>query len=135
MPCHRLENRYYGKKKCCERCDAVQLKGNGSHPMNYKDFSPNAPHLATTFGGHDDYLRNVRPLSPWLAIPGFQVESLVYDWMHLMYLGTARSHVASTIKLLRCLGHYYEQGESDAQYLRRLTADMRKTCKVTSPLT
>ena len=128
MECHRLEKKYYGTKRCCEKCDAVQLKNNAVHPMNYKDMSANAPYLATRVN-HEEYLHTFRPLSPWLSVPGFQLETLVYDWMHLVYLGTARSHVASAIKLLRMMGHYYEHGESDETYLRRLTADMRKTCK------
>ena len=60
--CNRFNNRYYLCKKMCERCDAVQLKSNQDHPMNYKNMSGSAPYLETCIT-HEEYMRLVLRLA------------------------------------------------------------------------
>ena len=125
--CHRFQ-RYYLCKKLCERCDAVQLRSNSHHRMSYKDFSPSAPYLETIMD-HDEFMQQAGCVSPWACIPGWQVENCFFDFMHLAYLGTCRSHVPSVLKMLQCLGYCYETGESDELFLKRTSIEMRETCK------
>ena len=53
----------------------------------------------------------------------------MFDWMHLTLLGVGRSVVPSTLKLLKLLNFHYEEGESDALFLKRASIEMRASCK------
>ena len=126
--CNRFNKKYYLCKNMCERCDAVQLRTNQDHPMNYKNMSRSAPYLETCID-HDEYIRTSSEISPWSLVTGWQLENVFFDFMHLVYLGTARSHVPSALKILRHLGYFYEEGESEELFLRRTSLEMRATCK------
>lgn len=56
----------------------------------------------------------------------------MYDWS---YLGTAASHVASSLKLVRALGYFYERDESEDLFLKRISLEMKRTCKQHGRLT
>ena len=49
--------------------------------------------------------------------------------MHLGYLGVAKNHVPSCLKLLRRSGFHYEAGESEDKFLKRVSLEMRQDCK------
>lgn len=125
--CHRFV-RYYQCKLLCERCDAIQLRTNDCHPMSYKDMSSTAPYLHT-FMDHSKFMETTPSVSPWAIVPGWQVENCFYDFMHLCFLGTCRGHIPSVLKLLQCCGFCYENGESDDLFLKRVSIEMRATCK------
>ena len=125
--CHRFD-RYYQCRNLCERCDAIQVRSNEIHPMTYKNMSVSAPYL-DTFLDHSSYMERAHRASPWSIIPGWQIDNCPLDWMHLVYLGTARGHIPSVLKLLQNLGRCYEEGESDDLFLRRASIEMRETCK------
>ena len=127
--CHLFE-KYYLCKKMCDRCSAIQPRGPGDvdNPLNYKNMSRDAPYKRHTVP-HQEYLRTARRLSPWCAIRGFQIESCSWDVLHLIFLGVARNHVPSCLKILHTLGYHYEVGESASQFLKRTSMEMKADCK------
>ena len=121
MQCHQLSE-YYRCKKCCDRCGAIQPMDSQHYLMTYKNMAINAP-FAATCKDHDEYIRTATRLSPWCAVEGFQFETIAFDTMHLIYLGIAKNHVPSCFKLLKLWGYHYEPGETDDQFLKRLSWD------------
>ena len=125
--CHLLE-KSYKCKKCCDRCDAIQPFTSQPEHMTYKNTARDAPYAGTCID-HSGYLRTTRKPSPWCKVPGFQFETLSFDTMHLVYLGVAKNHVPSCLKLLQLWGFHYEIGETDEKYLKRVSLEMREDCK------
>ena len=123
-----LFDRNYACREMCERCDACQYKSNATSQYSYKNMGPSARY-ADRMLSHEEYLATTSKVSPWVAVPGFQLENCALDWMLLCYLGTAPGHIASCLKLLKHSGYYYEQGEPDSMFLRRVSIEMRQTCK------
>lgn len=128
MQCHNFGNRYYQRKLCCDRCLAIRPFTAAHHEMTYKNFKP-CPPYARTVEDHNAYISSGRRLSFWTSVEGWQLETCSDDWMHLCYLGFARSTVPSALKTLQMLGFEYESGETNAQYLKRATVEMKATCK------
>lgn len=130
MECNFFFKRYYKCKQCCDRCNAVAPTTNQPDPLSYKDFSPQAAYTRTLVT-HEQYMRSTPPalISPWAAVGGWQLESVGFDWMHLVYLGVAKDLVPSALRLLNILGYGYEPGETDAKFLQRATMEMRESCK------
>ncbi|CAK9020809.1 30S ribosomal protein S6 [Durusdinium trenchii] len=120
--------RNYACLQMCERCDACQYKSNSTSEYSYKIMGPTARY-ADHLVSHEEYLATTSKISPWARVAGFQIGNATLDWMHLCYLGTAPSHIASCLKLLKHVGYAYTVGESDAMYLRRVSIEMRQTCK------
>lgn len=127
MQCHLLEN-YYLCKKCCDRCDAIQPMDSQPHRMSYKNTAVDAPYAATV-KDNGDYLRTAKKPTPWLCVPGFQFETISFDAMHLIYLGTAKNHIPSCLKILKLWGFHYECGETDELFLKRVSMEMKQDCK------
>lgn len=127
MQCHVLDD-YYRCRRLCDRCEAIQPFSSGFQAMSYKNFAKNAPY-ASTCKNHDSYVQSCKRLSPWAAVPGFQYETVSYDLMHLVFLGIARNHVPSCLKILQMLGYHYQQGESDEEFLKQVSFEMKKDCK------
>ena len=126
--CHSFV-RYYQCKKFCDRCAAIQPFTN--EPLAYKNMSPTAPYVGTSIS-HDQYMATTLPrhLSSWASIENWQFETCVFDFMHVVYLGVARDLVPSCFKLLQHLGYGCEDGETDDVFLKRVTLEMRATCKL-----
>ena len=129
--CH-LFTKYYLCKHCCERCSAVKPTSSEDHPMSYKNMAPSAPY-ATTCINHEEYVATCDRISPWSAIDGFQLETVTYDWMHVVYLGTARDHVPSALKMLQHLGYHYTENETDDHFLKGIYMEMKRDCKQYGP--
>ena len=130
--CH-LFDQYYLCKLCCDRCEAVKPTTSEQHEMTFKNMSPTAPYVATC-KDHSMYLRSCRRVSPWNAVPGWQLESVSYDIMHCIFLGVARDHIPSVLKMLQLLGCCYVAGESDDEFLKRVSMEMKQDCKAAGPL-
>lgn len=128
MECHRFYKENYLCKKICDRCAAERMTTDAYPRMCYTDMSESAPYKATV-KSHTSYLASTRTPTFWLAMPGFQHEACTFDWMHLVYLGTGRDLLPSSLKLLRLLGFHYVEGESESAYLQRASLDLRATCK------
>ena len=95
--------RNYSCLQMCERCDACQYKSNSTSEYSYKIMGPTARY-ADHLLSHEEYLATTSKISPWTRVAGFQIENATLDWMHLCYLGTAPSHIASCLKLLKHVG-------------------------------
>lgn len=120
---------YYRCKILCDRCPAIQEKASGRpNPMSYKNMSPTAPFAAQSLD-HDGYINTARIISPWAIVPGFQFESVSFDWMHLAYLGFCRDLIPSVLKTLKLLGYGYAANETEEDFLKRTSLEMRTTCK------
>lgn len=119
---------YYKCRKLCDRCDAIQNFSARPHPMTYKNTARDAPYVAT-FKNHDIYLRQAKRISPWSKVPGWSFDTLPYDMMHLVFLGIAKNHVPSCLKILKLWGYYYEEGESDDMFLKKVSYEMKQDCK------
>ena len=127
MQLHRLDN-YYRCKKCCDRCSAVQPQNSQPHHLSYKNTARDAPYAATC-KDHDEYLNSTRHRSPWCSVERFSFNTISFDMMHLVYLGIAKNHVPSCLKILRLWGFHYEPGESDEQFLKRVSLEMKEDSK------
>lgn len=125
--CHEFTD-YYRCKRLCDKCSAVQPMSSAPEPFSYKNMSPNAPYVGTE-KDHNAYIRTARCISPWAVVDGWQYESVSFDMMHIVFLGIAKNHVPSCLKLLRHRGFYYEHGESDAEFLKRVSMEMKQDCK------
>ena len=123
--------RYFKRRLCCDRCLAVQ--GGSAEPLTYKDMGAGAAHLYTPVS-HEVYLRTAQKISPWSAVEGWRLENTAFDFMHNVYLGTARGHIPSTLKALQLLGYWHAPGQTDDVFLKRVTVEMRDTCKRSGPL-
>lgn len=129
--CHTFV-KYYKCKNFCDRCDAIQPFTNVPVRLTYKNMSPTAPYVGTEIN-HDQYMATTLPrhVSPWERhVENWQFETCVFDFMHVVYLGVARDLVPSCFKLLQHLGYGCEDGETDDVFLKRVTMEMRATCKL-----
>lgn len=127
--CNLFKN-YYLCKRMCDRCAAIQPKcpADTNHPMVFKDMRPTAPYRTTTVS-HAEYLRTASRISPWAVVKGWSLETTSFDLMHMIFLGIARDYVPSCLKILRLMGYHYEPGETDEEFLRRTSWEMKLDCK------
>lgn len=130
--CHLFDD-YYRCRQCCDRCSAVQPFTHAPDPMSYKNAARNAPYAAT-LKDHAAYVRSAKELSPWMAVAGFQYETASFDIMHIVFLGIGKNHVPSCLKLLKLWGFHYVQGESDVDFLKKVSFEMKSDCKRFKPL-
>lgn len=77
--------------------------------------------------GHEDYVRFSPSPSPWLAMPGWNVETVFHDPMHCLFLGTAKVLLASMMGYWS-RGGYLGQSSLEDQ-LRELSAEQRTVCQ------
>ena len=119
----------------CERCKAVKptTNANSHDAMSYKNMAPVPPYARTQIT-HFEYVQSSTKLSPWMSIPGFSLETVSYDLLHVIYLGTARDHVPSMLLYMKLRGFAYEAGETAELYLKRISIEMRADCKAQGPL-
>lgn len=97
--------------------------------MDYRNLGPsNAWDL--TLISHDQYvLLDAASLSPWMVLPGFSLESVSFDWMHNVYLGTGRDLFASALLTLVEKGVYSYVGSNDLdELLSHAESRLRASC-------
>lgn len=85
--------------------------------MNFKNMARDAPYRLTNIN-HATYLATASQVSPWSAIPGWELESTVFDVMHNLFLGSGRDFLGSAIRLL------LEHGAFDAYGVERSSPAM-----------
>ena len=115
----------------CDRCLAQQ----GKSPPNHLDYR-NIGHTAVwplTLVDHATYVNLDRDsMSPWAQVPGFHFMLISFDWMHNIYLGTARDLCASALKVLTdrfgTLDGSPDQPDNVDQLLAIVHQYMRDTC-------
>ena len=73
------------------------MQGNCPQALDYRNITETSAWQLTGIT-HSMYQQmDESSLSPWSKCTGFNFEMLTYDWMHSVYLGTARDLVASGI--------------------------------------
>lgn len=121
---HFLE-RSYLHTKICETCLAERPSKRGQPLMEFKNFYPDAAFWMTELS-HTDFLRTCIKLTPWLDMPGFHIKSVFRDPMHVIFLGTARDFLASS------LGYWHKAGLLDGpdlqEQLRIFSRKLRDVC-------
>lgn len=96
--------------------------------MNFKNFGEDAAWPLTTVT-HEDYMRMPGPKSDWLQVEGFRLENLAFDFMHNVFLGTARDLCGSSIRVLLRFGWYdHVEGDIDCK-LAAIQREMVRDCR------
>lgn len=90
QPCHLRDPRF------CDRCLAVQGV-DCSRTLDYRDVGPTAAWELTKISDETYNRLDSESLSPWRVMPGFHFLTISHDFMHHVYLGTARDLCASGI--------------------------------------
>ena len=98
---HVFQRRNYGSTLLCDQCKAVQPhKKTPAHLMQfiYTDFRVDAPWMST-LRSHDTYLEETPPSqrTPWLAVPGFNINRVCWDSAHTILLGCGKDVSAAFI--------------------------------------
>ncbi|CAK8998908.1 unnamed protein product [Durusdinium trenchii] len=123
---HSFE-RYYKAKLICDSC-LVSSGCNCPPEMNFKNFGEDAAWPLTTVT-HEDYMRMPGPKSDWLQVEGFRLENLAFDFMHNVFLGTARDLCGSSIRVLLRFGWYdHVEGDIDCK-LAAIQREMVRDCR------
>ena len=116
------------ESRFCDTCLASVSKT--THPaMHGRNYSLSAAWRRTRLD-HQAYLqRDADSLSPYLEIPGFSYESVVYDWLHNIYLGCGRDLFASGLKMLVTKGVWDNLAADDwDSILAGVHLEMHKVC-------
>lgn len=92
----------------CDSCLA-QNTTKCDESMHFKNVGPSAA-WPLTLVDHSKYLAMPGQLSPWRTVPGWTLESCVFDFMHNCYLGTARDLIGSGLRCLIYRGIYDHLG-------------------------
>ncbi|CAK9069954.1 unnamed protein product [Durusdinium trenchii] len=98
--------RYYLCAQLCDTCLASTRKGTPD-AMHAGNYNADAAWRLTVLD-HDTYVAMENPdtVSPFSLIEGFNVETVAYDFLHQIYLGTARDLIASGVRTLILRGAY-----------------------------
>lgn len=94
------------KLRLCDTCLASTRKGTPD-AMHAGNYNADAAWRLTVLD-HDTYVAMENPdtVSPFSLIEGFNVETVAYDFLHQIYLGTARDLIASGVRTLILRGAY-----------------------------
>lgn len=84
--------------RICDSCLASSTT-KCDQRMHFKNFGPSQAWSLTEIS-HEQYLAMPGQISVWRSVPGWTLESCVFDWMHNVYLGHGRDLVGSTLKVL-----------------------------------
>lgn len=98
---HRGDEKYHQKayhmnpgatsEQICWHCRASRVRDS---PNLYTFFGPNAPYRETALTLEAFICETTRP-NPWVRLPGFHPEVLIYDWLHCFDLGLLSDAAAS----------------------------------------
>ena len=81
--------------KVCIYCAATQ-----DGEMAYCHFGPAAPHRATILSNQEFLLKAIRP-NPWMRLPGFHVQLVLLDFLHLVGLSVTPEVSASATRAFK----------------------------------
>mmetsp|Transcript_63807 Transcript_63807/g.139846 ORF Transcript_63807/g.139846 Transcript_63807/m.139846 type:complete len:321 (+) Transcript_63807:791-1753(+) len=119
--------RYYQCNLFCDRCMALQGPNCPEH-MDYRNIGPSAAWPLTEIDDAFYRTLDAHSLSPWLQMDGFNLGCIAYDWMHNVFLGTARDLVASGIFVLISSGRFGPPTDDMDEILCRVQRSMHRTC-------
>lgn len=121
-------DRYYNCMRICEACLAEKPTKKSNPAMWYHDFRECAPRHLTRI---DDttYRNTCKVLSPWHHIAGWTLGTAMHDFMHVIYLGTARDLIGSLIADMLDCGVLGPSDIPVAKRLRQLSILMHRSFK------
>ena len=123
LKARRFHHRYYLCNEICHMCMAT--KPHVNLHLAYTNFRSDAAYLMTEIS-HSDYVRHHVAVSHWCDMPGFCIETVYSDLMHVLWLGTCKSLMAS------CLGYWHKRDVLDggtlADQLANFTLELKRTC-------
>ena len=95
---HSFVKRNYQSTLLCDQCSAVQPHAKTpAHMLEniYSDFRLDAP-WTKTIRNHQTYLQETPDnlLSPWVAVPGFNISRVRWDSAHTILLGIGKDIAA-----------------------------------------
>lgn len=91
----------FSTPRMCDSCLA-QKGAHAPEALNYKNFTSTSAWQFTRVS-HQDYIRMEHHVSAWATLPGWQLDTVMFDLMHNCYLGTACDFLAGGIRcLLAC---------------------------------
>lgn len=96
--------------------------------MWYFDFRANRPRHLTTIGDAT-YRATTLLISPWAQVEGWTLESCFHDWMHLVYLGTAKDLIPSLLQDWLDMGFLGDASIPVDRRLRTFSISMHKGFK------
>ena len=103
----------YHRKTSNRMCDSC-LASQGKHcdnSMNYKNFFCRGWEYTSI--DHEMYLALEQKPSDWTILPGWRLETMMFDFMHNVFLGTGRDLLASCIHCM--LRNQWFQSLDDVQ--------------------
>ena len=113
--------------RLCDTCMASVGKGT-PELMHGRNYSPTAAWRLTRLD-HQGYLdHETGRHSPFLSVDGFRVETVVYDWLHNIFLGCGRDLFASGLKLLILEGVWGDHGGNWDSILAGIHLEMHQWC-------
>lgn len=77
----------------CPMCRASSKSGN----MMYTQFGPHSPHRSTMLNTVQFISEAVNP-GPWIRLPGFHVNLVTFDWLHIIDLAIIPECAASVTR-------------------------------------
>lgn len=86
-------NNSWISSKVCLYCNATQ-----EGKLAYSHFGRGAPHRSTILSNEQFLLHAIRP-NPWMRLPGFHVELVLLDFLHLIDLAVTPEVAASVASL------------------------------------
>ena len=93
-----LFDRYYRSMFCCDSCCAVIPTANAPGNLSFAAFGENALWRKTTISTEAYVAMTEKGCqSPYLKFNGFALERVMWDVMHLLYLGIAKHACANTM--------------------------------------
>ena len=103
---------------------------NGHRDMNYKNMAANAPYRLSHLN-HETYVAIAPQVSPWIAVPGWQLQNNVFDFMHNCFLGSGKDFIASALRLLLEHGSFddYDCARSSDQMFAKITLEIHEKYK------
>ena len=115
---------YYLCNNICDRCFATSPMAN-KH-LAFTHLGEDAAYWMTELS-HSDYARHNSDPSPWMEMPGFRLETVFFDAMHIIWLGTARVLLGSCLNVWHRLG--FLGNASYGANLKAFSVDMKNTCR------
>ena len=117
--------------RLCDSCLASVGK-NTPPSMHGRAFGPSVAWPLTRLS-HEAYLARERCISPFTAIDGFRLETVMYDWLHNVNLGCGRDLFASGLRILILKGVWGPLEYWD-DTLNRVHMELHRTCAAHGPL-
>ena len=119
--------RHYGCRNLCDSCLA-ERGVKAVEALNYKNFAPSAAYPMTQLS-HNAYMDiDAGHISPWECVEGWRLETLSWDLLHVLFLGTGRDVFASALHALLQHGVLHPANDREAA-LDNTHREMANTCQ------